>query len=65
MGDLVPMHYDEVRGGNFSTEARYDAVDIVDNVRICVLRSDMLAIPANDLCRVHLLRWRTYLSLGC
>ena len=64
MGDLVPMHYDEASGGNFSTEARYDAVDIVDNVSMCVLRSDMLAIPANDLCRVHMLRWRIYLSLG-
>ena len=38
LGDPVPMHYDEPSGGNFSTEAMYDAVDMVDNVSMCVLR---------------------------
>ena len=37
LGDLVPMHYDEASGGNFSTEAMYDVVDMVGNVSICVL----------------------------
>ena len=31
------MHYDEASGGNFSTEAMYDTVDMVDTVSILCL----------------------------
>ena len=34
---LCPCITMNLAGGNFSTEARYDAVDMVGNVSICVL----------------------------
>jgi hypothetical protein len=38
-------------GGNFSTEAMYDAVDMLDSFSIRVLSYHILAMPAKDLCR--------------